>query len=273
MSYTSINRWFFLFVVILIGTGCEKSEVVTIESDVSDSQVFLEGRSLGQAPIQLSKSKLQQLGLVLPSSIRENNSLWESWDLDATGIIIQPKQNEPVWRKLFFSIPDNQAGKLLTTETPWGRMAVLRGMNTGGDPAKKTMSYDALCMSAKTEDGLALTISTPATAVKPGETCRVGLICKNDSKQTVACFRPRLKIYCSRFDEPARHYQILEAALPDPWRVFKTDESNTATFDFTAPTANGDYCVFAIATLYKKPAGQEIYEGVYSNGKMLHVQQ
>lgn len=259
---------------LLLLAGCrgrESSRTITLDSEPPGSEIFLDGTSLGRTPCVISEVRLVQLGLKWPEYIHNGNSLSMNWELDTAGILVHLGKDGNASRKLFIKPGGNMASEFLTTETPWGEMAFVSELGRGGADDDH-LSYHLGCMLAQNVNGLVLKISMPAGGVKPGAICTVTLAGREAAPAALACFRPMVEVYCSRFDEPAKAHTILKTALPDTWRFFKPVEENTATVSFPAPDAPGDYCVFAIVILHMEPSGEKIYQGLYSNGKLLHVE-
>lgn len=248
-----------------------QSRTITLESDPPGCEVYLDGTSLGRSPCVLSESRLHELGLNWPEYVHIDNALRMNWELDATGILIEPGQGGSASRKLFFTLPESRFSEFQAADTPWGKMAFSRELDRDNSDDNH-WSYRFHCLFARTAEGLSMAIAIPDSA-KPGEKCHLTLVCRNNSGQSFACFRPQVEVYCSKLDEIALQQSTSKTALPDSWCFFKAGEKNTASFDFTAPDAAGDYCVFAIVTLHQEPEGEKIYEAVYSNGKLLRVQQ
>lgn len=248
--------------------GFPTSRTVTIESEAPGSEIYLDGKSLGTTPCVLSESRLKEEGLAWPENDDNLKTFWHSWWLDPFGIILQPKRDVPSWRKLFFKPPADVAAKYLTAETPWGTMVVAGPLSTGGPGNNWTFHLNY--MATQTTDGFSLEAMMPDSTAKPGGPCHVTLLCRNNTGKLLTTFRPQAEIYCSKFDEPAMWRMAAMGTPPDSWGTFDPGATNTATFDFDAPTP-GDYCVFAFAYFYKEPDGQAIYDAIYSNGLLLRV--
>lgn len=258
---------------LLVLAACGKQEgsrTITLDANPPGSEVFLDGTSLGPTPCVLSEARLRELGLKWPEYIQNGGALSMSWELDTTGILVHLDAGGASSRKLFFKPGGVRAADFLTTETPWGGMGFARELGRGGVDDDH-LSYRLEYMPAQNTSGLVLKLSTPAGGAKPGAMCAVTLAGREAGPTVLACFRPEVEIYCGRFDGPAKEHTVLKSALPDTWRFFKPGEENTATVAFPAPAAAGDYCVFAIVILHQEPAGDRVFEGLYSNGKLLRV--
>jgi hypothetical protein len=247
------------------------ARTITLDSDPAGCEVFLDGTSLGTTPCVLNQARLRELGLQWPEYVQKGNALSMSWGPDPTGILIQQGGDGDAWRKLMFKPPGGIAAAIATAETPWGGMAFTRILDRGGAD-ENHLTYRFTCLPVQTVDGLVLKMSAPPGGIKPGGKCAATLACHIQPGATFAGFRPGVEIYCSRFDEPAMRHALSKAALPDAWRFFKPGEDNTATVEFTLPGDAGDYCLFAVVTLYRQPEGGATCQPVYSNGVLLRLQ-
>ena len=256
--------------------GCEKKEAapaerfITLETDPPGSEVFLDGTSLGATPCTLSAARLQELGLPWPASMRTGNALTMNWEQDAGGIIIRQDPGKEAWRKLFFK-PAGKSEQLVDpAETPWGAMGMVRELDAGGADDNH-LKYRVICLPSLGANGLALTLKLPPGNAHMGADITATLACLDRIGTPLACFRPEVKMYCSRYEEPAARAVVAHGPLPDTWRFFKPGETNAAAVKFKAPAEEGEYFVFTVVTLYQGATGGEIYDELYSDGKLLRV--
>lgn len=250
----------------------QRQKQVTITSSVPDSEVYLDGVLLGKTPLILKAARLEKLGVPWPVSVTHGNQLWNSWELDTFGIVTQEKEDADNYKKFYFKPPQDTAGKLLTIETPLGRMAECKEMGTHPDIATEDVTYEVDFDTAQSTDGLSLTLTADETAPKAGGKSHITLTCENKSGTALSCYRPEVEIYCDRPDRPTAHEPVVKLPLPDSWLSFPPGAKQTATLEFTFPPDSGDYCLFAIVTLHKEAAGDKIFDGIYSNGKQLHLE-
>jgi len=80
---------------ILPACGQQPEKYVEITSALPNTRVYLNQKLLGVTPIKLSESKLKELGLAYPYSIRNGNELWNSWDIDLKTSSALTVQNDP----------------------------------------------------------------------------------------------------------------------------------------------------------------------------------
>lgn len=66
-----------------------------LTSPLRGTKVYLDDKYIGEVPLQLSKSKLKQLGLTYPYKIDRGNQQWVAWDIDVDNGNAITVQNDP----------------------------------------------------------------------------------------------------------------------------------------------------------------------------------